>query len=160
MGSRWGVNRTVAQIYALLYVSPNPLTADEITETLSIARSTVSTGLRELRSWGIVEVVHVLGDRKDHFQSIANVWEMFRIVLDRRKSRELDPTLRVLRESIAELENNSEEDTHTKKKLTEMLEFFESVSALYQQIQKLPTSVIIRLTKSGNVVGKLLGPSV
>ena len=82
MGTRWGINRTVAQIHALLYISPEPLNAEEISATLSVARSTVSTGLRELQSWGIVSVVHVLGDRRDHFIAMEDVWGMFRIVLE------------------------------------------------------------------------------
>src|SRR5271163_755595 len=85
MGARWGINRAVAQIHALLYLSPRPLTAEEITDTLSVARSNVSTSLRELQGWGIVKMVHVLGDRRDHFESMKNVWEMFRVILDERK---------------------------------------------------------------------------
>src|SRR5437867_3235988 len=85
MGTRWGVNRTVAQIHALLYVSPRPLPAEEIAETLSVARSNVSTSLRELQSWGIVRVVHVMRDRRDHFESMKDVWEMFQVILGERK---------------------------------------------------------------------------
>src|SRR5438270_8528562 len=102
MSTRWGINRTVAQIHALLYISPKPLNAEEIADTLSVARSNVSTSLRELQGWGIVKVVHVLGDRRDHFESMKDVWEMFRIVLDERKRRETDPTLALLRECVAE----------------------------------------------------------
>src|SRR5919206_582892 len=88
MGSRWGINRTVAQIHALLYLSPKPLNAEEIAETLGVARSNVSTSLKELQAWGIVKLVHVVGDKRDHFESMKDVWEMFRIVLDERKKRE------------------------------------------------------------------------
>src|SRR4051794_38465734 len=102
MGSRWGINRTVAQIHALLFLSPKPLDAEEIAQTLTVARSNVSNSLRELQGWGIVRVVHVMGDRRDHFESMKDVWEMFRAVLDERKKRETDPTLAVLRESVAE----------------------------------------------------------
>src|SRR6478736_3112940 len=102
MGARWGINRTVAQIHALLFISPKPLNAEEIAETLSVARSNVSTSLRELQSWGIVKIVHVMGDRRDHFESMKDVWEMFQIVLDERKRREIDPTLAILRECLAE----------------------------------------------------------
>src|SRR6185369_11277665 len=97
MGYRWGINRTVAQIHALLYLSPRPLSADQICEALGVARSNVSTSLRELQNWGIVKVAHVMGDRRDHFESMKNVWEMFRIVLHERKKREIDPTLALLR---------------------------------------------------------------
>src|SRR6476661_1661918 len=85
MGTRWGINRTVAQIHALLFISPKPLTAEQIADTLSVARSNVSTSLKELQSWGIVRVVHAMGDRRDHFESLKDVWEMFRIILDERK---------------------------------------------------------------------------
>ena len=88
MGTRWGVNRTVAQIHALLYLSPDPLNAEQIAETLSVARSNVSNSLRELQGWGIVKVVHVLGDRRDHYESMKDVWEMFRVIVDERKKRE------------------------------------------------------------------------
>ena len=96
MGTRWGINRTVAQVHALLFLSPVPVPADEISTTLAVARSNVSTCLRELQGWGIVRVVHVLGDRRDHFESLKDVWEIFRIVSEERKRREIDPTLRVL----------------------------------------------------------------
>src|SRR5881227_1837778 len=104
MGTRWGINRTVAQIHALLYVSERPLNAEQIAETLGVARSNVSTSLKELQGWGIVKLVHVMGDKRDHFESMKDVWEMFRVVLDERKRREIDPTLKLLRECIAEAE--------------------------------------------------------
>src|SRR5689334_25059566 len=98
MGTRWGINRTVAQIHALLFLSPKPLNAEEIAETLGVARSNVSNSLKELQGWGIVRVVHVMGDRRDHFESLKDVWEMFRTITDERKKRETDPTLGILRE--------------------------------------------------------------
>src|SRR5881227_1751733 len=102
MGTRWGINRTVAQIHALLYISPKPLNAEEITKALAVARSNVSTSLKELQNWGVVKVVHVMGDRRDYFESMKDVWEMFRAVLDERKKREIDPTIVLLRECVAE----------------------------------------------------------
>src|SRR5687768_9861901 len=107
MGTRWGINRTVAQIHALLYISPKPLPAEEIAETLAVARSNVSTSLKELQGWGIVKLVHVLGDKRDHFESLKDVWEMFRIVLDERKRREIDPTLALLRECASQAKPGS-----------------------------------------------------
>ena len=95
-GAKWacvGINRTVAQIHALLYLSPKPLNAEEIADTLSVARSNVSTSLKELQGWGVVKIVHVLGDRRDHFETLKDVWAMFRIILDERKKRETDPSL-------------------------------------------------------------------
>ena len=100
MGTKWGINRTVAQVHALLFLAAKPLPADEISETLSVARSNVSTSLRELQGWGIVRLVHVLGDRRDHFETTKDVWEIFRTVSEERKRREIDPTLRVLAECV------------------------------------------------------------
>ena len=117
MGTRWGINRTVAQVHALLYVSPKPLTAEEIATTLSVARSNVSTSLRELQGWGIVRVVHVLGDRRDHFESLKDVWEIFRIVAEERKRREIDPTLRVLQDCVAELKTAGAGSAFTRERL-------------------------------------------
>src|SRR5947209_20605388 len=96
MGTRWGINRTVAQIHALLFISPRPLHAEEIAATLAVARSNVSTSLKELQGWGIVKLVHVLGDKRDHFESLKDVWEMFRVVLDGRKQHDLHPTVNSL----------------------------------------------------------------
>src|SRR5207244_5809439 len=100
MGTRWGINRTVAQIHALLYVSERPLNAEQIAETLGVARSNVSTSLKELQGWGIVKLVHLAGDRRDHFDSMKDVWAMFRVVLDERRRREIARTLTLLRERI------------------------------------------------------------
>ena len=103
MGSRWGMNRSVAQIHALLYLSEKPLNADEIGETLGIARSNVSTGLKELASWELVQVTHVLGDRRDFFTAQHDTWEVIRVIIEGRKRREIDPTLAALRECAAQL---------------------------------------------------------
>src|SRR5271157_4183320 len=108
MGTRWGVNRTVAQIHALLYLSPQPLHAEDIAKTLSVARSNVSTSLRELESWGIVRALHLLGDRREHYQATKDVWEMARVILDERKRREIDPTVAVLRECMHEAQGKGE----------------------------------------------------
>jgi DNA-binding transcriptional regulator GbsR (MarR family) len=155
MGARWGINRTVAQIHALLYLSPNPLTAEEIAETLSVARSNVSNSLRELQGWGIVKIVHVMGDRRDHFESMKDVWEMFRTIMDERKKRESDPTLNMLRESVAEMKS-SQADAYTRERLTDMLAFFESMTTWYEQTRKMPTPAVIKLCKLGDKVAKLL----
>src|SRR4029079_15675735 len=117
MGTRWGINRTVAQIHALLFISPKPLNAEDIAETLEVARSNVSNSLRELQGWGIVKMVHVLGDKRDHFESMKAVWAMFRVVLDERKKREIDPTVRLLRERIEEAEKDKETDEYTEQRL-------------------------------------------
>src|SRR5689334_23631893 len=123
MGTRWGINRTVAQVHALLFLSPKPLAADEISGTLSVARSNVSTSLRELQGWGIVRVVHVLGDRRDHLETSKDVWELFRIVAEERKKREIDPTLRVLAECVKEVKTEPHGNAQTAERLEAMLEF-------------------------------------
>jgi len=155
MGERWGINRTIAQIHALLYISPEPLNAEEICATLSLARSTVSVGLKELQNWDIVKVVHVLGDRTDHFEAMGDVWEMFRVIVTNRKRQELDPTLEVLREAVSTLEANNE-DPHSQEKLTDMLDLFETVSTVYEQGHNIPTKTIVRLAKMSDVVSKIL----
>src|SRR5436305_1266036 len=102
MGTRWGINRTVAQIHALLYLSPKPLNADDLVETLNVARSNVSNSLRELQGWGIVHVTHVIHDKRDHFEANKDVWELFQKIADARKRREIDPTRAVLKDILAE----------------------------------------------------------
>ena len=159
MGARWGVNRTVAQIHALLYLSPRPLHAEEIAKTLSVARSNVSTSLRELQSWRIVRVAHVLGDRRDHFESMKDVWEMFQIILDERKKREIDPTLQILRECVAEADAAGPAESHTRKRLAQMLEFFETITGGYTQLRRLSTVAMVKFLKLGGgkklaVIGK------
>jgi DNA-binding transcriptional regulator GbsR (MarR family) len=161
MGSKWGISRTVAQIHALLYIAPRPLHAEEIASLLSLARSTVSTSLRELQSWGVVRLVHVMGDRRDHFEAIDDVWEMFRVVLDERKRREVDPTLDILREGVelAREEADDNRGEHTYQKLREMLDFFEAMSTFYDKTQNLPTPVIKRIARSTERVADLVKPS-
>jgi|SRR5579872_2798029 len=159
MGTRWGINRTVAQIHALLFISSRPLNAEEIAETLDVARSNVSTSLKELQGWGIVKLVHVMDDKRDHFESMKDVWEMFRMVLDERKRRELDPTLALLRECIAEAERGGNKDPHTETRLRELRDFFETTSAWYAQIRRWPTSVLVRFVKLGDKALKSLGLS-
>ena len=157
MGTRWGVNRTVAQVHALLYVSPKPLNAEEIATTLSIARSNVSYSLRELQNWGIIKPVHLLGDRREHYESLQDVWYMFQIVLDERKRREVDPTVAVLRECVQELERKGEEaDAHTRERLQEMLEFFEGATAVYDEVRRLSLDSIRRLVRSSSRLQRIL----
>src|SRR5512137_638880 len=130
MGTRWGINRTVAQIHALLFISRKPVNAEDIVQVLGVARSNVSNSLKELQGWGIVKRVHVMGDSRDHFESLKDVWEMFRMVLDERKKREFDPTERLLRECIAEAEKDKETDEYTEQKLRELADFFITTTAL------------------------------
>ena len=157
MGTRWGVNRTVAQVHALLFISPKPLHAEEIAETLSVARSNVSTSLRELQGWGIVRVVHVMGDRRDHFESIKDVWELYRQVMDERKRREIDPTLSVLRECVIDAEKSGPEDKYARERIGELLHFFETMTTWYEQVKRLPTPTLLKMVRLGEKIRKLLG---
>ena len=109
MSSRWGINRSVAQIHALLYLSKEPLNAEQLTERLALARSNVSTSLRELQAWGVVRVVHQLGDRRDYFESVADAWQMFLTILEQRKRREIDPILGMLRQCLNDQEETDQE---------------------------------------------------
>lgn len=157
MGTRWGINRTVAQIHALLFLSEKPLPADEIAQTLGIARSNVSTSLRELQNWGIVRIVHVLGDRRDHFESMKDVFAMFRVIARERKKREIEPTLRVLRDCIEEAGKPKAAAPHTREQLTDLLDFFEIATNAYEKMEKLPTAAILKVAKLGDKALKLLG---
>ena len=156
MGSVWGINRAAAQMYALLYLSPQPLTADEIGETLGVARSTVSTGLRELQTWGLARVVQLLGDRRDYFTALDDVWEMFRVILRERKRREFDPTLAMLRQSAATLEDSSAEAPHTRERLRDMLDLFEAAATIYDQVAQLPIETLIKMAEVGDRLSKVL----
>jgi DNA-binding transcriptional regulator GbsR (MarR family) len=156
MGTKWGINRTVAQVHALLYLAAKPLPADEISTTLSVARSNVSTSLRELQGWGIVRLVHVLGDRRDHFETLKDVWEIFRIVAEERKKREIDPTLRVLAECVREAKSG-QGDLHTKERLESMLEFLVAMSGLFEEILRMPTGALRSVVKLRGKVVTILG---
>ncbi len=149
MGTRWGTNRSVAQIQALLYLSPGPLRADEIVDLLSLARSNVSTALRELQSYGLVRMTHVLGDRRDYFESLHDVWELFRVIIDQRKQRELNPTLSMLRKCAIDVEAEDATDHVTKQRIQSMLKFVEATSDWYEKIQGVPTSTLQKLMKLG-----------
>jgi DNA-binding transcriptional regulator GbsR (MarR family) len=157
MGARWGINRTVAQIHALLFLSPRPLHAEEIAATLGVARSNVSTSLRELQGWGIVRVTHLLGDRRDHFESLKDVWEMFRIIVDERKKREADPVLGMLREAVADAKKPGAADAYTRERLADLLQFFELMSGWVEQTRKLPTAALVRMVKAGDKIARMFG---
>jgi DNA-binding transcriptional regulator GbsR (MarR family) len=156
MGTRWGINRTVAQIHALLHISQTPLTAEDIAAALKIARSNVSTSIRELQGWGLVRPVHVLGDRRQHYDSVKDVWEMFRIIIDQRKRREIDPTMEVLRLCLAEIEDNNSSDIYAKDRLKDIYDFFADVEVLYNDVHQLPLSTLRGLVRTRGTVRKLL----
>lgn len=160
MGTRWGINRTVAQVHALLFLSPKPLHAEEIATALSVARSNVSASLRELQGWGIVRVVHVLGDRRDHFDSLKDVWEMFRIVAGERKRREIDPTLHVLQECVADIKESGKGNSYTGQRLEEMLAFLNTTSTLFDELVHMPVSALKGMARLRGKLKTLLGKNV
>jgi DNA-binding transcriptional regulator GbsR (MarR family) len=156
MGTRWGINRTVAQVHALLFLSEKPLPADEIAETLGVARSNISNSLRELQNWGIVRIIHLAGDRRDHFESMKDVFAMFRVIARERKKREIEPTLRVLHDCIDE-SGKSKSAPYTRERLAELLNFFEIATTAYDRMEKLPTPAVLKLAKLGDKAFRLLG---
>ncbi len=155
MGTKWGINRTVAQIHALLYISPKPLNAEEISETLEVARSNVSNSLKELQGWRIVKLVHVMGDKRDHFEALPDVWETFRIVLDERKKREIDPTMDILRECVAKADE--ETNKYAAQRLRELAEFFDVTMTWYGKMCRWPTTALTKFMKLGDKILHLLG---
>jgi len=158
MGTRWGINRTVAQIHALLFTSDRPINAEEICDALSVARSNVSNSLKELQNWGIVRVVHLSGDRRDHFESIQDVWEMFRVIASERKRREIDPTLAILRECLDDPEaGDTPAEAHTHQRMGDLLEFFELATQFYEQMNRLPTKTAIQALRMGDKLVKVAG---
>ena len=154
MATRWGVSRTVAQIHALLYLSERALNAEEITETLSVARSNVSTSLKELQGWGLVKVVHVMGDRRDHFMALQDITDLFRVIVEERKRREIDPTLALLRECANEVDPKA--DAFAQRKIRTTLEFLEMLNRWYDEMKGLPMPLLVSLLRMGGKVQKLL----
>jgi DNA-binding transcriptional regulator GbsR (MarR family) len=157
MGSRWGVNRSVAQIHALLYLSVKPLNADEIGETLGIARSNISTGLKELLAWDLVHVTHVLGDRRDFFAAQQDTWEVIRAIMEGRKRREIDPTLAALRECVAQLKNDKETPDAVRERITTQLEVLETMTRWYDSVKRLPRKTLLKMMRMGERIAKVIG---
>lgn len=158
MGARWGINRTMAQIHALLYVTARPLPAEDIAEALGVARSNVSTSLRELQNWRIVRLVHLAGDKRDHFESLRDVWEMCRIILDERMAREIEPTRELLQRCLtaAGASAGGPLEPEARRRLAELAEFFEVSQGWYNQVSRLPPPVVLRFLKLGTKAFKLL----
>lgn len=157
MGSKWGVNRTVSQIHALLYLFGKPMPADEITETLEVARSNVSTSLKELQNWNLIHVVHVMGDRRDHFTTSGDVWELFRTVVRERKEREFDPTIGVLKDCLTSADL-SMEDATAQQRIKETLALMEAFSTWGEQMLKLEPATLMKVMKLGAKIQNLLLP--
>ena len=156
MGTKWGINRTVAQIHALLHLSLEPLSAEEITSLLMVARSSVSNSLKELENWSLIKVTHTFGDRKERYECLKDVWEMFRIILDERKKREIDPTLQVLRNCIAEIDQSKSEDPYTRKQILEFLNFFELMTDWYDRMRVMPVDKILEVLHVKKKITQLL----
>ena len=155
MGSRWGINRTVGQIYALLFVADRPLHADDITDKLGVSRSNVSMGLRELQAWRLVKLEHIPGDRRDHFSAPEDVWSIFRTLAEERQRREIDPTLSMLRVALLESPDSAEE-RHAQERMREMYELIEKVTDWFEEVRKLSPDTLTRLMDLGEKVQKLL----
>lgn len=156
MGTRWGVNRSVAQIHALLYITGRPMHAEEIVETLNVARSNVSNSLRELQGWGLVKLVHIAGDRRDHFETSKHVWDLLRAIVRERQRREVMPTIAMLRELLAD-GAMSREPAEAKLRMQETLELLETLTAWSDEMLELDSETLTTLLKLGAKIKKLLG---
>jgi DNA-binding transcriptional regulator GbsR (MarR family) len=156
MGTRWGVNRSVAQIHALLFYVGRPMHAEEITDTLAIARSNVSTSLRELQGWKLVKLVHLPGDRRDHYETMTEVWELLRTVVRERQQREIAPTVAVLGELLAD-PAMSKEPAEAKLRVKATLELLQTLTAWSDEMLRLDTETLTKVLRLGAKVKKLLG---
>lgn len=155
MGSRWGINRTVGQIYALLFVSAKPLNADEIAEGLGFSRSNVSMGLKELSSWNLVRLHHLPNDRREYFETPEDVWAIFRTLAAERRKREIDPTLSMLRDALMERPALAE-DIHAQSRMKEMHDLIELGTSWLDEVQNMDSASLASLMKMGAQVKKLL----
>lgn len=157
MGEVWGVNRSVSQIHALLYVSDRPLAAEEIADRLRLARSNVSTSLRELLAWSLICRASSLGDRRDFYEAEADVFEMVRRIAAGRKTREIDPAIAALRQCLAAAEGDDQVSPEVRRRFRTMLDFTEGVARSFDEVLRLPTPVLAKLIKMGGAVARLAG---
>ncbi len=155
MGQAWGINRTMAQVHALLFISPEPLDAATISLLLGVSRSNVSTSLRELITWGVVRRVHIIGERRDQFEALKDVMETFRVIMAERKRREMDPTIALLEHCVEETKQDDPGEAYTREQLLKMLEFTKMVTTWYSQIDRLPTPALEGLFRGGARLAKL-----
>jgi DNA-binding transcriptional regulator GbsR (MarR family) len=156
MGTRWGLNRTVAQVHALLYLAERPLNADDITGHLAVARSNVSTSLKELVGWDLIRTVHLLGDRRDHFETLHDPWELFRRVLAERRRRELDPTTAELAACAAQAEADGA-PAAVRERIVRMQGFFEAMGAAHDAVKDVPPLVLAKTMSAGAMLRRLFG---
>ena len=157
MGTHWGVNRSVAQIHALLYLAERPLPADEIAASLKLARSNVSTALKELQAYGIVRRSHVAGDRRDHFVAETDLWEMLMRISAERKRREIDPTIAFLAELKERIDVRGDVPAHLRERISRMHEFIATLADWYGQVRRLPKPTLVKLMKLGAKVARFVG---
>ena len=157
MGTQWGVNRSVAQIHALLYLSDRPLHAEEISESLTLARSNVSTALKELQGYGIVRRTHMPADRRDHFVAETDLWELLMRITAERKRREIDPTIALLAELKAKLDDRKDVPQYIRERISRMHEFIATLANWYEQIRRLPKPTLVALMKLGGRVARFVG---
>ncbi|KZE25273.1 DNA-binding transcriptional regulator GbsR (MarR family) [Crenobacter luteus] len=155
MGSRWGVNRTVGQIYAVLFLSPEPMNADQIVDALGISRSNVSMGLKELQSWRLVKLIHQAGDRRDYFETPKDVWEIFRTLAEEKRKREIEPTLTLLRDALMETPLD-EAERHAQQRMREMHQLIELATGWFDEVQRLSPDTLENLMRLGARVQKVL----
>ena len=156
MGARWGVNRSIAQIHALLYLADAPLHAEEITEVLQIARSNVSNSLKELQALGLVRREHVLGDRRDHFSATHEPWDMLMAIAEARKQREIDPMIEILRECAEAAEQDPDTPRLAVERLRRMEGFVGNLTGWYAQIRKLPQGTLLKLMQMGSRIARFV----
>jgi DNA-binding transcriptional regulator GbsR (MarR family) len=155
MGGRWGVNRTVGQIYALLFVAPEPLNADDIVEALGVSRSNVSMGLKELQAWNLVRLQHKPGDRRDYYSAPEDVWQIVRTLAEERKKREIDPTLSMLREALMEKPESAYE-RHAQERMRQMHDLMDMMSDWYDDVRRIETERLVQLMKLGARITRVL----
>ena len=155
MGSRWGINRTVGQIYALIYVSAQPIHADDLAESLGFSRSNVSMGLKELQAWRLVRLRHLPGDRREHFEAAGDAWETFRRLAEERRQREIEPTLSMLRDALLQTPTDAL-DAHAQARMKEMHDVIDMLVQWFEEVQHMDAKTLAQLMKMGSRVGKLL----
>ncbi len=156
MGQAWGINRTMAQVHALLFISPDAIDAATISELLNVSRSNVSTSLRELITWGVVRRVHVIGCRSDRFEALKDVFETFRVIMAERKRREMDPTIALLEECVQEARDAGVGEEYTREQLESMLEFTHMITHFYQYVDQMSAPTLKRLFKGGAMISRLV----
>src|SRR4051794_908437 len=158
MGQAWGINRTMAQVHALLFVSPESLDAGEISRLLDVSRSNVSTSIRELITWGVVRRVHIIGDRRDRFEALKDVMDTFRVIMAEKKRREMDPTIALLEHCVAEADTGGPPDEYPREQPDKMLDFCRMVPPWYPQIAPPPPPALQALSRGGAGLARLLAP--